>query len=501
MRRDLKIAFAIYVVATAIYASTSGLRLRRHSDDNHFVWLAHGWLHGRLDLGQPPPHSNDWAQVEQLTLSDGRELRGAMLQGSSKTFRTLAGDILQVDPSSVSRRSMKYYVSFPPFPAAVMLPAVAIWGMQTNDVLFTVLLAGLAPALFFLLLRRLRGRAGSMRSLSDDLWLTGVLAVGSVYFYSSVIGQVWYTAHVVAVLLCILYVWFSLEARRPWLAGLCLAAGFLTRPQLLYAAPLFLWELARTRSLPEDDEARRLRALACAPLFPEAKGGWRFALSAPGRFVPRACVRLWFATHYGWHRLDGPAFLRGFVAFAIPIACFGGAAAVLNHVRFGRITEFGHTYLNVKWTPRIQKYGLFNYAFLARNLTCLLALTPRILGGPPWVQVSWHGLAIWVTTPVILWVLWPKTKGRLHTPLWMTVACIAIPVLFYQNSGWVQFGYRFALDYIVFLLCLMALGDRRFGAAWKTLVVVGVAVNLFGAITFGRAWQFYFDGYFPPGID
>jgi hypothetical protein len=32
-------------------------------------------------------------------------------------------------------------------------------------------------------------------------------------------------------------------------------------------------------------------------------------------------------------------------------------------------------------------------------------------------------------------------------------------------------------------------------------VLVGIAVNLFGAITFGRMPQFSYDGYFPPGID
>src|SRR5262249_50435204 len=153
-----------------------------------------------------------------------------------------------------------------------------------------------------------------------------------------------------------------------------------------------------------------------------------------------------------WRRLDRSALLRTLVAFAVPVAILGLGAAALNYARFGKLTEFGHTYLNVRWTPRIQRFGLFNYAFLGRNLACLLALVPRIVRGAPWVQVSWHGLAIWVTTPVILWVLWPRVKGPLHRPLWVTTACVALPDLFYQNSGWVQFGYRFALDYIVFLL-------------------------------------------------
>ena len=60
--------------------------------------------------------------------------------------------------------------------------------------------------------------------------------------------------------------------------------------------------------------------------------------------------------------------------------------------------------------------------------------------------MSWHGLAMWVTTPVLFYLPWPRMRGRLHRALWITVACVAIPDLLYQNSGWVQFGYRFSLD-------------------------------------------------------
>ena len=48
-------------------------------------------------------------------------------------------------------------------PAVMMTPFVAIWGLAFNDVLFTVLWAGLNPALLLGLLRRLNrlGRFGA----------------------------------------------------------------------------------------------------------------------------------------------------------------------------------------------------------------------------------------------------------------------------------------------------------------------------------------------------
>ena len=60
-----------------------------------------------------------------------------------------------------------------------------------------------------------------------------------------------------------------------------------------------------------------------------------------------------------------------------------------------------------------------------------------------------------------------------------------------MNSGWVQFGYRFSLDYIVFLTMLLAIGGRPLTKLAKLLIVVGIAINLFGAVTFDRDWKYY----------
>jgi hypothetical protein len=82
----------------------------------------------------------------------------------------------------------------------------------------------------------------------------------------------------------------------------------------------------------------------------------------------------------------------------------------------------------------------------------------------------------------------------------LTVAATAIPSLLYQNSGYYQFGYRFSLDYLVFLVMLLAVGSRRLSWIWKTLMVLAIGINLFGAITFDRYTQFtYEDTFFPHG--
>jgi hypothetical protein len=101
-------------------------------------------------------------------------------------------------------------------------------------------------------------------------------------------------------------------------------------------------------------------------------------------------------------------------------------------------------------------------------------------------RINAHGLALWFTTPLYLWLLWPRRWTHLHAAFWLTVAAVAIPTLFYQNTGWVQFGYRFANDYSVFLFCLLAIGGYRLGTLFHLAALFGVAVNAFGAISFQR---------------
>jgi len=439
--RRARTPLLIYLISLAAFSAASGTRLKKHSAYNHYVYLANSYLKGRLDLGRKPPNENDWARVETLNLKDGRTVRGVFLKGGVPDhFRTLDGKVITVPAENIASRKATYYVSFPPLPALLMLPWVAIFGLKMNDVIFTVLFAALNPVLCYLTLRRLR--PWSERTEVDNLWLTGMFAFGTVNFYASVLGQVWYTAHVVGLALTWAYLLCALEARHPFLAGLAIGAGFITRTPLLFAFPFLFFELWR-----------------CRPT-------WR-------------------------------ARLRDVAAFGVPIAVIGLTMAWLNYVRFESPFEFGHTYLNVRWAERIQRWGLFNYHFLGRNIACALALLPRIYAKFPFVKVSWHGMSLLLTTPVLAYLLWPARKGPLHRALWLTVAAVAIPSFMYQNSGWVQFGYRFSLDYTPMLVALWALSGRRLTALARALIVIGVLVNLFGAITFGRMWYFYYDGLFP----
>lgn len=441
LSRNTKIGLAVYAIFLVGYCCASGNRLLHRSSDIHFSYQADMFLHGRLELGHPPPNSNDWAEVEYLHLKDGRTVAGTFLKANPYHFRELDGKIERITNDEIANRWKKYYVSFPPFPAVLFLPFVAAFGLAVNDVLLTVVLAALAPMLLFFVLRHLAARGDSTRSEEDDLWLVAMFGFGTVYFYTSVIGSVWYTAHVVATVLTGLFVLAAFEAAHPVLAGLCIGAILLTRPHIAAWSLFFFYE------------------------------AWR----AHGKKIP----------------------VRTLVAFGVPLVVLGAAGFAFNWARFGAFGEFGHYYLNVRWTDRIQRYGLTNFAFLARNLTCAFTLTPKLLGKAPYFQMSWHGMSLLITTPAYLYLLWPRVKSPLHTVLWCVVLPISLAGFLYQNDGWIQFGYRFSNDFSFALIMLLAIGGRPLTRLFKALILVGVVVNLFGAITFGRLWQYYFDGFFP----
>jgi len=436
----LRLPALIWVVCAVVYVMTLGPRVFETSPNDHYSHLAESWLHGQLHvLGDQPDGTNDWACFDRET-----------------------GESCPSGAFGRSRDSYRWYVSFPPLPAAVILPAVAVGGTDIPDRLFWALLAAFAPALLFILLRFLSEAGFTRRSRRDNLLLTALFAFGTVFFFVAVQGTVWFAAHVCAVNLLTLYVFWALDTRRPILAGWMLGLAFLCRPTVALLALFFGFEALRTSRADGED----------------ADG------SADDEGV--------YARSWRWLRaVDWRVAARKIAWFSAPILVCGGVAMWLNHARFESPFEWGHSHLQVVWHARIERWGLFNYHYLPRNLAIFLASLPWLTGATPYVQVSRHGLALWFTTPNLLQVLWPKRIRAVMVGLWVAIIPVMVLNLMYQNSGWVQFGHRFALDYMVLLFVLLAMTGRRFGPGFWALVIFAVAVNTFGAVTFDRAWEFY----------
>lgn len=434
--RRLLLAACLYVGCVVVYALLAGReRLLTHTPYNHFAHLADAWLHGRQDLPSGPP---TYAGNNDFALFDG-----------------------------------KTYISFPPFPAMLMLPLVWLSGSPENfrDGQFVVWLAGIGPAALFLALEKLRRTGRSMRRESENVVLTLLFAFGTVYCFSAVQGTVWFAGHVVGVGLAGLFLLCALDAERPAWAGVCVGLMFLTRVTTVLTALLFVLEAVRVCS--------------------------ERGLPAEGSLVERI--------ERTWADVDKRALAQKLAAFAVPVALALALASWMNYSRFGDASPaaFGHEHLTVGWKARIMKWGLFSYHYFAKNLGIALTSLPYIPppgargGAAAPFQINGHGLALWFTTPAYLWLLWPRRVSFLYGALALSAAGPLVVNLFYQNSGWYQFGYRFSNDYAVLLFAMLAVGGRPFGAMFRGAAAWAVAWNVFGALSFERAQytHYYFrDG-------
>jgi hypothetical protein len=428
---ELRVEAILFAVAFLLYALASWGMFWHQSEAPHFVLQAEAFLHGQLHLLDKPPNLNDWV------LRDG-----------------------------------KWFVSFPPFPALVMMQLVALFGRGLNDAQFTVAFAALNVALLYRFLRRLaetgeesgagtadfRGAAvATPRDPWDHAWLAILYGFGTLALSCSIRGEVWFTAQTMGVTLTLGYLLSSLRARRPLLAGLLLGCAAITRTPLLFSIVFFLLEAV----LSPADGSLPVRATRA-----NLREALSLALTDPAR---RRLV------------------LGRLVLFGLPFAAVMLPMAYVNFIRFGSPGEFGHSFLYAnRVNADINQYGLFHYHYLERNLHAAFTRLPLLSFHPLRLGFDGHGLSLLVTTPLFALLLWPLRTPRLTRALWLTVAAVALPGLLYQNDGYFQFGFRFSLDYTPHLFALLSLGGRPLDGKFWALGWAGVAVNAWGAAVFNR---------------
>lgn len=460
LRRELLGPILVFLVALAGLCALAGPeRLAEPSGDNHYTHLASSWLDGQLHHeGKPPGYCtaelrrakqckqhryDDWARVWTLELRDGSSVRGYPCRTAECTALRRTGveawlvlgterELRQIPSREIEVRRDTWYVSFPPGPALALLPAVAARGLATRDVLWTCLFAALIPVVLLRLFDRERGLdEGRGR---EHLWAAAAWTFASPAAFVAAHGRVWFTAQILGALCLCLYISCGWRCRRPALAGLCLGLAVSCRPHLAFALPFFLAE-------------------------------W-------------------------WRETQGRERWRAALRFALPLACVGLLLMANNYARFEHPLEFGHRFLDIRWQQRMQEVGMFSPSYLGRNLRCAFSLMPVLRPEGAWggrlPQVSLHGSSLLLGAPWVVALAWARERCPQRPWLLLSALAVALPSLLYQNSGQIQFSYRFAIDWLPLVLTAIVFGGGARRSAFPMLVGLGAAWQLYGAYMFGR---------------
>ena len=70
------------------------------------------------------------------------------------------------------------------------------------------------------------------------------------------------------------------------------------------------------------------------------------------------------------------------------------------------------------------------------------------------------GNSMFFLTPPLLAVFLASWRGIYQRSLWLALIAVIFPILLIYSSGWLQFGYRYSLDFMAPLLLLAVFGIK-----------------------------------------
>src|SRR5271170_1361533 len=105
------------------------------------------------------------------------------------------------------------YQLHPILPALFLMPFTAIWGMDTNQTMFSIVFGAIDVALAWRLLGRFR------LTVNARAWLTVFFGAGTIVWYETVHGTSWGVSMVVAIAMTLLALDEIFDEARPGVAG------------------------------------------------------------------------------------------------------------------------------------------------------------------------------------------------------------------------------------------------------------------------------------------
>ncbi len=380
-------------VTYTIYRVT-GYFMNRVDTPSKAYWhlLADAFNHGHLDLTAPPT-------THDLTLYNG-----------------------------------KWYVPNPPLPAILLMPVVALLGVEgVNMTIVSALLGALNAVIVYLVLRYAAESGMTACKRSANLWLTAVFALSTNHIWLATTGQMWFISQLVTILFIGLGTIAVIRGKPAWVSGLMIGMAVMARPNIfpiaIFLMGIYLWK---------------------AKPYPEVEWGKA---------------------------------VRWAIGFGIPVLICVFMELLYNYLRFEDWFDFGYVTINgaESIVEAVQKYGMFHPHFLRENFEVMFLRMPRIdtTGERFFFQPGYAGYSIFAMTPAFIYLIRGIKKNWWVIGAWVSVILTVGLLLLYHNTGASQVGYRYIQDAIIPLMLLLGVGvGKKPGILFKALTILGVAINL-----------------------
>ncbi len=346
---------------------------------------------------------------------------------------------LRLKPEAVRDLSLfkgHYYLYWPPMPAVVLMPFIAIFGVGFSDVFFNVVLAAMNVAMIAILLRAV-DRAGLIRINAEyRAMLVFFFALGTVHVALALFGKVWFTAQLLGFLLVGLAYLSAIELKGTLsflVTGTLIACAMVTRNHLLFTG---LW-----------------------PAYYLLAKNWS----------------------------DRPRLYVNIVAGLLPILLTGSLFLGYNFIRFGSPLELGIRYHKMapEFLHDYRKYGAFNLHYVPINFYYQYIYYPY-----PITKETLMGGSLFLLSPVFFYAFVGIIREYRNPNIWFWVISIlatSIPILLLMGTGWEQIGPRYTLDFTVPLLLLTASGVQRSSKiVLACLIILSILQYIPGILLFAR---------------
>ncbi len=327
-----------------------------------------------------------------------------------------------------------WFVPNPPFPAVLLMPIVAVAGVNSvNMTVVSAILGALNAVFMYALLEAASSKEMIMTSRNANLWITAAFAIGTNHVWLATIGQMWFVSHLVTVMMIAIAALIAVQNGPVWLQGLFFGFALLTRPNVfpmaLFLFGIFLWQQQEFPKVP-----------------------WKKAMQ-------------WMLA------FGGPAVVCAFLLI------------LYNKLRFDDWFDFGYVTINgADWImDSVRTYGMFHPHFFRHNFEVMFLKIPRIItdGSDFFFQPGYEGFSIFFMSPFLLWSFRRFHRNWWQIGAWAGVLLTLFLLLFYHNTGSEQVGYRYLMDAIVPLMLLVATGFKReITPLFRLVVIFAAVINL-----------------------